>query len=40
MTPFLKICKGLVSIAGRYDAVMVVSQWCCAEGATMPVKVA
>lgn len=38
MTLSLKRWKGLVSIAGRYDTVMVVSQWCCAEGATMPVK--
>ena len=38
MIPSMKRWKELVSIAGRYDTVMVVSQWCCAEGATMPVK--
>jgi len=40
MTPFLKRCKGLVGIAGKDDAVMVVSQWCSAEGATIAVKAA
>lgn len=40
MTPFLKRCKGLVGIAGKYDTVMVISQWCSAEGATIPVKAA